>query len=231
VLETLIGFTIRKIAEVDQDVWSAEPEVVRGLVPDSRALLSANDLETLLDRHGQNPIDATVVLNQAVVPDERFPDRAELDAFRTQGATIMLPALQRYLPVIRDLCKQLMAATQIPSFGNAYLTPPRNQGFDIHWDLGSVMVVQVWGTKTWVLRRPVVTTTEELNTPWSVRGFKDGELDGEPYLTVTLNPGDALFVPRGWVHFAHATDQESLHVSIGALHQGIDLESCSTVYP
>jgi hypothetical protein len=38
-------------------------------------------------------------------------------------------------------------------------------------------------------------------------------------------------VPRGWVHAARATSEQSVHVSIGALHKGIDLDSCSTVYP
>lgn len=232
----LISFASREVKKTADDPWATEPTVVHKLVAAPRELLSMVDLNGLLNRKGDNPIVATVVQDHRVVPQHRYPDRNGLNAFLNRGATVTFAALQRRLPVIRGVCTRLQKATDVPSFATAYLTPARNQGFLSHWDLGSVTVVQIMGTKTWELRRPVITTKAELAVPYSARpnsvnGFREGELDGEPYSIVTLKPGDVLFVPRAWVHSARATDQESLHVSFGALHQGIDLAACYTVYP
>lgn len=232
----LINFASREVMKAGEDPWAAEPRVMRRLVAAPRELLSLVDLASLLNRAGDDPLVATVVQNHRVVPQHRYPDRNSLNAFLDSGATVTFAALQRRLPVIREVCTQLQTATDVPSFGTAYLTPRNSQGFEAHWDLGSVIVVQIMGTKTWELRRPVITTKAELAVPYSARpdsvnGFREGELDGEPHSIVTLEPGDTLFVPRAWVHSARATDQESLHVSFGALHRGIDLASCYTVYP
>ena len=37
----------------------------------------------------------------------------------------------------------------------------------------------------------------------------------EPYLDVTLEPGDVLYVPRGWLHSATALGGVSVHLTIG----------------
>jgi len=233
---SLIGFASREVTKTDRDPWATEPVVVRRLVTAPRELLSMVDLAGLLNRTGDNPLVATVVLNHRVVPQHQYPDRNSLNAFLNRGATVTFAALQRRLPTIRAVCDQLQTATHVPSFATAYLTPVNSQGFEAHWDLGSVTVTQTIGTKTWELRRPVITTDAELAVPYSARpnsvnGFRKGELDGPPFLTVTLKPGDTLFVPRAWVHSARATNEESLHVSFGSLHRGIDLAACYTVYP
>jgi lysine-specific demethylase/histidyl-hydroxylase NO66 len=39
--------------------------------------------------------------------------------------------------------------------------------------------------------------------------------EGEPDLDVVLTPGDALYLPRGWLHSAEAQGERSLHLTIG----------------
>ena len=48
---------------------------------------------------------------------------------------------------------------------------------------------------------------------------------GEPRIQTTLNAGDLLYLPRGYVHQAMATQADSLHVtaSLGRQHTWRDL--------
>ena len=38
---------------------------------------------------------------------------------------------------------------------------------------------------------------------------------GEPVLDVTLRAGDTLYLPRGWLHQALTSDDDSLHITLG----------------
>jgi hypothetical protein len=99
---------------------------------------------------------------------------------------------------------------------NIYLTPPAAQGFRTHFDAHDVLVLQVTGRKRWRVwdGQPLPWPTR--NTPW------DGQTkpEGEPHVMV-LEPGDALYVPRGVMHDAATEPGEaSLHITLGFL------ESC-----
>ena len=45
--------------------------------------------------------------------------------------------------------------------------------------------------------------------------YEDAELDDLACETVVLEPGDALFLPRGVVHGAVAVDAASVHLTVG----------------
>ena len=38
---------------------------------------------------------------------------------------------------------------------------------------------------------------------------------GEPVLDFTLQPGDTLYLPRGWLHEAKTSETDSLHITVG----------------
>jgi ribosomal protein L16 Arg81 hydroxylase len=38
---------------------------------------------------------------------------------------------------------------------------------------------------------------------------------GEPVLDVTLQAGDTLYLPRGWLHEAKTSETDSLHLTMG----------------
>ena len=38
---------------------------------------------------------------------------------------------------------------------------------------------------------------------------------GEPMLDATLRAGDTLYLPRGWLHQALTSDEDSLHITVG----------------
>ncbi|GAA0620092.1 hypothetical protein HPO96_25490 [Kribbella sandramycini] len=140
----------------------------------------------------------------------------KVSAYIGAGATTVLESLHRTWKPIGDLCRRLSHETGLPISANAYLTPSGSQGFAHHYDTHSVLIVQTAGSKTWQLHAPVYNDPLE-HQPWDGSKVTEAEWTrlrtGTPYLEVTLQPGDSLWIPRGWIHNGFATDEHSLHVS------------------
>jgi ribosomal protein L16 Arg81 hydroxylase len=128
------------------------------------------------------------------------------------GATIVLQALHHnWLPLAR-FCRQLEAELGHPAQANAYFTPRRSQGFGVHHDTHDVFCLQVSGAKRWLVYEPLL----ELPLKRQRYSRKLGE-HGEPVADVTLEPGDTLYLPRGWLHEALTSDADSLHITVGVV--------------
>jgi hypothetical protein len=98
---------------------------------------------------------------------------------------------------------------------NAYITPPENQGFAPHYDVHDVFVLQIAGRKRWTLHSPVVTAPLD-NQPWEqVRDEVAARAAEAPVIDTVLEPGDALYLPRGTIHAAKAQGETSIHLTIG----------------
>jgi hypothetical protein len=98
---------------------------------------------------------------------------------------------------------------------NAYITPPQNRGFDDHYDVHDVFVLQIEGTKRWIIHEPVHTDPLR-DQPWTDRRSTVAEAaKGEAYIDTVLEPGDVLYLPRGWLHAAQAQGEVSIHLTLG----------------
>jgi hypothetical protein len=98
---------------------------------------------------------------------------------------------------------------------NAYITPPQNRGFDDHYDVHDVFVLQIEGTKRWIIHEPVHTDPLR-DQPWTDRRSAVAEAaKGEAYIDTVLEPGDVLYLPRGWLHAAQAQGEVSIHLTLG----------------
>ena len=131
------------------------------------------------------------------------------------GATIVLQALHRTWPPVADAAQDLAADLGHPVQVNAYVTPPQNRGFDDHYDVHDVFVVQVTGEKHWQVRPPVVESPLR-DQPWT--DHRDAvrlAAEGPPTIDAVLSPGDTLYVPRGWLHSATALGGTSIHLTMG----------------
>ncbi|MFL5757038.1 MAG: cupin domain-containing protein, partial [Chloroflexota bacterium] len=127
-----------------------------------------------------------------------------------RGATVVLQGLHvHWLPAAR-YCRGLEQALGMPVQANAYLTPASAQGFAVHHDVHDVFVLQVAGRKRWRLYEPVLELPLR-SQRWS-RALGD---PGAPVHELVLEPGDTLYVPRGWPHEAATGDGESLHLTVG----------------
>jgi hypothetical protein len=98
---------------------------------------------------------------------------------------------------------------------NAYLTPPGRQGFGTHYDTHDVFVLQVAGGKRWRVHPPVLVDPLRRQA-WGGQAHEvKARADGPPALDEVLRPGDALYLPRGWLHSAQAQGETSLHLTLG----------------
>lgn len=132
------------------------------------------------------------------------------------GATLVLQALHRSWPPLIDFSTRLAAELGHPVQVNAYITPPQNQGFAPHYDVHDVFVLQVAGGKHWTIHEPAVCDPLP-DQPWErhraeVAARVDADL---PLIDTVLEPGDALYLPRGTIHAATALGETSIHLTVG----------------
>ena len=203
--------------------WERQPLVVpRGEAGRFDDLLSTRDVERLLTETGiREPAFRLVKAGETVTGYSKdlswrpSPFTAVADVERvleefTGGATIVLQGLHHlWLPLAR-YCRQLESILGHPVQANAYYTPAGSQGLPVHHDTHEVISLQVAGSKRWLVYEPV------LELPLKNQRYRSalGE-PGAPVLDVTLNAGDTLYLPRGWLHQALTSNEDSLHITVG----------------
>jgi hypothetical protein len=107
------------------------------------------------------------------------------------------------------LCRALA-----PEFGhrfqtNLYLTPPHGKGFTPHWDNHDVFILQVVGSKHWKIEKERRLFPEKGTT----MGDEGRELG--PSHAFSIEQGDVIYIPRGFVHAAECGPEPSLHITLG----------------
>nr|WP_296073359.1 cupin domain-containing protein [uncultured Actinoplanes sp.] len=191
-------------------------------------LLSPDAVDELLSRRGLRTPFLRVAQNGSVLPASRFTGGGGAGAeigdqviddqvmrLYAEGATLVLQGLHRIWPPLIDYARRLGTELRRPVQVNAYLTPPASQGFSTHYDTHDVFVLQVDGTKRWRIHEPVLADPLEKQA-WGGRADEvSATAQGEPALDVVLSPGDALYLPRGWLHSAEALGSRSLHLTFG----------------
>ena len=220
----------RAIAPVDRadflaDHWERRPlHVGRAETGRFDDLLSARDAERLVCEPGLRypafrlvradarlrPRDYTVDLPWRPTPFSGTADVARVVAEFEAGATIVLQGLHLNWAPTALFCRELEDALGHPAQANAYYTPRRSQGLPVHHDTHDVFVLQVSGSKRWLVYEPVL----ELPLREQRYGRELGA-PGEPVLEVELRAGDTLYLPRGWLHQALTSRTDSLHLTIG----------------
>ena len=191
-------------------------------------LLSPDDVDELLSRRGLRTPFLRVADRGTVLPTARYTGGGGAGAevadqviddkimqLYADGATLVLQGLHRIWPPLIDFAGRLGAELAQPLQVNAYLTPAGNKGFATHYDTHDVFVLQVDGHKRWRIHEPVLPDPLE-RQPWGGRADEVGATAaGDAYLDVVLGPGDALYLPRGWLHSAEAQGHSSLHLTVG----------------
>ena len=142
-------------------------------------------------------------------------DDTKLTALFADGATLVLQALHRTWPPLIDFTQQLAAELGHPVQVNAYVTPPQSRGFDDHYDVHDVFVLQIAGRKHWRIHEPVHPMPLR-DQPWTDRREAVAEAaDSPPIVDAVLEPGDCLYLPRGYLHAATALGGISTHLTFG----------------
>ncbi|AZM73565.1 cupin [Streptomyces sp. KPB2] len=214
-------------AEFARDVW-ARTALYTPRAGDFSDLFSADAVDELVSRRGLRTPFLRVAKDGSTLPDTSFTSSAgvgatipdQLDdtavwrAF-ADGATLVLQALQRTWQPLGDFVAGLTSDLGHPVQANAYVTPPQNRGFDDHYDVHDVFVLQIQGIKRWLIHEPVHPDPLR-DEPWTdLRSAVAEAAKGEARIDTVLEPGDTLYLPRGWLHSAQAQGAVSIHLTLG----------------
>lgn len=124
------------------------------------------------------------------------------DAF-SGGATIVLHSLEKRIPRLSKLCRDIGITVGGIAWVNAYISPPGGSAFAPHTDDHNVLVQQIFGSKQW----------EVCDNTFCEHHLHGSVSDRASQLQLVV--GDVLFLPKGIIHSARAGDSMSIHLSIG----------------
>ena len=225
-LSRLISVTAESFAET---TWGRAPLLARATSPDSHAdLFSFAAADELLSVRGLRTPFVRVAKDGAIVAASRYTgpggagatvadqvvDDRVLSLF-SEGHTIVLQGLHRLWPPIVHFAGDLGAELGHPVQVNAYITPEGAQGFSAHFDVHDVFVLQIAGSKRWIVHPPAYP--DPLRTqPWTDhRQAVVERAREEPLLDEVLVAGDTLYLPRGYIHSAEAIGGTCIHLTVG----------------
>ena len=131
-----------------------------------------------------------------------------LQALLSQGASVVINGVGDLVPQIGRLSDAVERRLGCRVWVNAYLSFGRGSAFKPHWDGHDVLVLQIHGAKRW---RSYGTPV-----PYPVAQHNAGTNPGSTVVWEdTLEPGDALYLPRGEAHSAALEGPNSVHLTIG----------------
>ena len=219
-----LGRCVSSPAEFLADAFTRRPDLSRRC--DVEGLLGLADIDRLLTGSGIRRPAVRLVRDGDLIDPKTWTTRARtgatwmddlvhagkvMDHFAA-GCTVVLQSLHRWWPAVTDLCRDLELDLGHAVQANAYLSPAGVAGFDPHHDTHDVFVLQLHGTKDWTVREPVV------EAPLARHRSDHDEAARQPVVLETrLEPGDCLYLPRGYVHSARTEAGASLHLTIGVL--------------
>jgi hypothetical protein len=232
------------LKEFYRDYFEKKPLVVRGESKKNKSgysdLLSLESIKSLTRKHsmiygrdlnvtkykkGDDGVKRRITLDKISEDDDddaprgALVDNSELWSNYENGCTIRLLCPHKYNDAIQSLLSTLELEFQCMVGANAYLTPPRSsQGFAPHYDDIDAYCLQLQGVKRWKVYEPTVKLPRT-----SSQDFTPEDLEGmEPVLDVTLEEGDLLYMPRGWIHQAYTlsgNNKHSLHLTVSTMQQ------------
>ncbi|MET7363166.1 cupin domain-containing protein [Streptomyces sp. NPDC005562] len=206
--------------------WPDQPQVYQHTPDTFRDLLTLHEIDELIDSNCLAARNVVLLRKEdgGVVESHEYTDgdmprpgtvREHLD----RGGSISLRLLHTLYPRLAILKNNVQGATLCRAHVNAYLTPGRQQGLRYHYDPYVTLIVQLHGRKTWPLHKPMVERPTEEHENFRLRGWTDEEhkflATTPPAQSVTLEPGNVFWLPRGWIHAPYAVSEEpSLHITV-----------------
>ncbi|MEP6853552.1 MAG: cupin domain-containing protein [bacterium] len=210
--------------------WGQEPLLcAAGQHSDGFAdLFSLDAVDELLSGRGLRTPFVRVVKDGATIHPSRYTrsggagaeiaDQVAADRLLPlvlDGATVVLQGLHRVWLPLTDFAGALSVELGCPVQVNAYITPPQSRGFAAHYDVHDVFVLQIAGRKRWLVHDPVHPLPLS-SQPWTAgRADVEQAAKGPATIDTVLSPGDAMYLPRGWLHSAEALGEVCAHLTVG----------------
>lgn len=210
--------------------WGTKPLLSTSdeLPADLGDLFGADAVDELISSRGLRTPFIRMAKEGSVLPPVRFTDSggygaevgdqvdsAKVLAEFAAGSTIVLQGLHRTWAPLNAFTRRLVHDVGHPAQVNAYITPASSRGFDPHYDVHDVFVIQIAGRKHWTIHEPVHPDPLR-GQPWTDhRDAVSRRATETPAIDATFTPGDVLYLPRGWIHSAVALGGTSIHLTIG----------------
>ena len=201
--------------------WEKRPLIIARQEPSyHERLLTLADVDHILAHSSIRSSEIRIVRNGQDTPLSSLTaeganlSEGSLEALYQEyrdGSTIVLLFLQERWPALKHLCRSIATELSAGVQVNVYLTPPGERALPIHYDTHDVFVLQTHGSKRWrIYDSPFPLPLPE--HPYRARPNSD---PGEPLSELTLEPGDIIYIPRGYLHDAASLESTSLHLTVG----------------
>ena len=204
--------------------YGRRPVHIRGESPRA-GLLSIARLEQLLSvRPHWTEANLKLILNSRPVLGEHYMDRtasgltcadpAKVQLFLRMGASLVGDHIEDIDPAVRQAANMLSDQFAGTAGANVYCSFKNIRAFNSHCDLHEVFAVQLEGEKVWQIYENRADAPVEALEGKDAQAIID-QAKGRVMMTVRMQPGDLLYIPRGYFHDALADSDASLHLTFG----------------
>ena len=131
----------------------------------------------------------------------------------SRGYSIVVRHAEKAHPKLNLIAESFYQQFKKPIDIQLYCTPSGNEGFDWHYDIEDVFVIQSKGEKEFRLKNNTVNP----NPRFMPHDLRFSEERTKTEIRCWLKSGDWLYIPKGYWHKAQALT-DSFHLSVGVLH-------------
>ena len=204
--------------------WEQEPfSISRNDLNYYDDLICKQDLETVIRSYCLSETSEAVKLVRSQENQDNDVEERDIDTDKTHrpdlkalydayadGFTLVVNQIQHHWRPIGNMCGCLESELHHRVGVNLYYTPKNARGFQAHQDSHGVFILQLSGKKRWRLYG-IGTQCLLQDVPHPPIDPDHFELSKE----LTLQPGDLLYIPRGYVHEALTDETSSMHLTVG----------------
>jgi len=207
-----------------EEYWEKFPLFLPRNNPDYYSeIVSVNDIDSIIYCSNAN----SMAFNKGKPTFQSNKKNTIYDLYKNyyEGDTVTVYGLNQCWKPVSFFCRNLESFFKCHVHANLYLTPKSSQGLAPHFDSHDVFVLQLEGEKHWCVYD---------QTSQTFPLFMDETIDYQVPRNqlpscleeVTLQKGDMLYIPRGFVHEAFTSESLSAHLTVGVnTYKWIDLIS------
>jgi Cupin superfamily protein len=140
----------------------------------------------------------------------RIVSAPKLERYLEKGATVVVRGAQSYSGSAFQLSEKLSDKFSCHVSCNLYIAEPNGIGFREHFDTHHLLVLQMQGSKTWLVSPEPETRSSKIILAADQLAAPEGDR-----VSFELNAGDMLYLPRGCWHKAIPSLDGSTHFSFG----------------
>ncbi|MEV5281843.1 cupin domain-containing protein [Streptomyces sp. NPDC051994] len=208
---------VGEVEEFMSTCWRRKPAVFRPAAPVGSPL-TLPGLDAVLTAGFLQPCYVEVTRTGETVPAKAyctprtihqtaypgFVDGAKIRRLLDGGSTLLLRCVEQWHADTAALASAIGHELGRKTEAFFFVTPPGQQGLAIHRDDADVLVLQANGSKQW-----------HIHSGPSDGDWQPGPVaeDGPELLSIQLHPGEVLYIPRGFAHYATGQEGLSAHMS------------------